>query len=82
MALIALRFNSGIFQRIMTGQDLFLKTKGTHAPLDLYWDKTDKSDNYCRNLHVCGGGGVVEGICKECMYMCSENVRKFYSVIQ
>jgi hypothetical protein len=29
-----------------------------------------------------GGGGVVEEICKECMYMRSENVTAFYSVIQ
>ena len=62
----------------MTGQDLFLKIKGTHAPLDLYWDKNDKSDNSCKNLHVCRGGGVVEGICKECMYLRSKDVTAFF----
>jgi hypothetical protein len=29
-----------------------------------------------------GGGGIVEGICKECMCMRSENVKTFYSFLQ
>jgi len=59
MALIApiFPFSSGIFQGIMDGQVLFLKIRDTHAPLDLYWYKTDKSTNSCRNLHVCRAGG-------------------------